>query len=150
MTSRFDLAGRVAVVTGACGKLGPVWVDALVEAGARVAALDLPSAVPSSGFAEVVARAGPAVVRLDCDVTDRASIEAAAHAVLAQLGAPAVLVSAGVGSSALVCTPPELDVPVRVVLLPVSLLPPSLATSGPHAVAHRTSTETPPDRTQPW
>ena len=93
MKSRFDLAGRVAVVTGACGKLGPVWVDALVEAGARVAALDLPSAPPSPAFADVAARAGGAVVRLDCDITDRASIETASHAVLAQLGAPTVLVN---------------------------------------------------------
>jgi NAD(P)-dependent dehydrogenase (short-subunit alcohol dehydrogenase family) len=91
--SRFDLAGRVAVVTGACGKLGPVWVDALVEAGARVAGLDLPSAPPSPAFAEVMARAGASVVRLDCDVTNRASIETAAQAVVAQLGAPAVLVN---------------------------------------------------------
>ena len=93
MTGRFGLAGRVAVVTGACGKLGPVWVDALVEAGARVAALDLPSAPPSPAFADVAARAGGAVVRLDCDITDRASIETASHAVLAQLGAPTVLVN---------------------------------------------------------
>jgi NAD(P)-dependent dehydrogenase (short-subunit alcohol dehydrogenase family) len=93
VTGRFGLAGRVAVVTGACGKLGPVWVDALVEAGARVAALDLPSAPPSPAFADVAARAGGAVVRLDCDITDRASIETASHAVLAQLGAPTVLVN---------------------------------------------------------
>ncbi len=93
MTGRFDLGGRVAVVTGACGKLGPVWVDALVEAGARVAALDLPSAPPSPAFAEVAARAGASVLRLDCDITDRASIETASRAVVAQLGAPTVLVN---------------------------------------------------------
>ena len=41
---RFSLEHQIAVVTGACGKLGPVWVEALLDAGARVAALELPGA----------------------------------------------------------------------------------------------------------
>ena len=38
----FNLAGRVAVVTGGSGNLGPIWVDTLRKAGAHVAVLDLP------------------------------------------------------------------------------------------------------------
>jgi NAD(P)-dependent dehydrogenase (short-subunit alcohol dehydrogenase family) len=91
--SRFTLDNQVAAVTGACGKLGPVWVEALVEAGARVAALDLPGVEPSSGFAAVERNAGGRVKRLHCDITDRASIEAAAARVRAELGEPAVLVN---------------------------------------------------------
>jgi len=93
VSNRFQLDGRVAVVTGACGKLGPVWVDALVEAGARVAALDLASAQPSPAFAEVAARAGNRVARFACDITDRVAIQAAADAVAAALGVPSVLVN---------------------------------------------------------
>jgi NAD(P)-dependent dehydrogenase (short-subunit alcohol dehydrogenase family) len=91
--TRFRLDGHIAVVTGAGGKLGPIWIDALVEAGARVAALDLPGASPSSLYQEVAARAGTAVQRFDCDITDRESIAAAAAAVARSLGEPRVLVN---------------------------------------------------------
>ena len=37
-----DLAGKVAVVTGGQGRLGPIWVDTLEQMGARVLILDQP------------------------------------------------------------------------------------------------------------
>jgi NAD(P)-dependent dehydrogenase (short-subunit alcohol dehydrogenase family) len=92
-TSRFSLDGQVAAVTGACGKLGPIWVEALLEAGARVAALDLPGAKPSPAYAAVSERFGDRVVRADIDITSRASIEAAAQTVEQRLGVPSVLVN---------------------------------------------------------
>ena len=76
--SRFSLEQQIAVVTGASGKLGAVWVEALVEAGARVAALDLAKAVATPRFDDVARRAGKAVQRIDCDITNRASIECSA------------------------------------------------------------------------
>jgi NAD(P)-dependent dehydrogenase (short-subunit alcohol dehydrogenase family) len=91
--SAFRLDDAVAVVTGACGKLGPIWVEALLEAGARVAALDLPGASPSAAFQELADAAGDRLRRLDCDITDRASIERAADAVAAAFGTPDVLVN---------------------------------------------------------
>jgi NAD(P)-dependent dehydrogenase (short-subunit alcohol dehydrogenase family) len=91
--SRFSLENQVAVVTGSCGKLGPIWVEALLEAGARVAALDLPGAQASPAFAAVSERFKDAVVRADVDITSRESIEAAAQAVQKWLGVPGVLVN---------------------------------------------------------
>jgi NAD(P)-dependent dehydrogenase (short-subunit alcohol dehydrogenase family) len=93
VSGRFSLDNQVAVVTGACGKLGPVWIDALLEAGARVAALDLATAAPSPLFLDVAGRARDAVQRFECDVTDRAAIEAAALAVAERMGNPSILVN---------------------------------------------------------
>ena len=79
MTPDGALSGRLAVVTGALGNLGPVWTAALEGAGARVVGLDV--------------RAGEGV--LQGDVTDRASLER----VLSETGTPAVLVNnAGIDS----------------------------------------------------
>lgn len=90
---RFSLDQQIAVVTGASGKLGAVWVEALLEAGARVAALDIATAVPTPRFEELRRSAGPSLQSFDCDITNRASIEAAAHAVATRLGEPSVLVN---------------------------------------------------------
>jgi len=71
--STSGLAGRIALVTGALGNLGPVWTAALRDAGAQVVGIDL--------------REGDGVLR--ADVTDRASLER----VLAETGTPAILVN---------------------------------------------------------
>jgi NAD(P)-dependent dehydrogenase (short-subunit alcohol dehydrogenase family) len=90
---RFSLDHQIAVVTGACGKLGPVWVEALLEAGARVAALELPGAPVSSAFRALAESAPLKLQRFDCDITNRESIEGAAAAVATRLGTATVLVN---------------------------------------------------------
>jgi len=93
VNGRFSLDNRIAVVTGASGKLGAVWADALIEAGARVAALDITNAVPTARFEDLAKRAGNALQRFECDITRRESIEAAAGLVAERLGEPSVLVN---------------------------------------------------------
>src|SRR3569832_851027 len=73
----FNLDGEVAVVTGAQGKLGPVWTGALLAAGARVAALDLPGAKISEACAALRARYGARLRFYEADVRARAQLEAA-------------------------------------------------------------------------
>ena len=68
-----ELAGRVAVVTGALGNLGPVWTAALAGRGATVVGIDV--------------REGEGVRQ--ADVTDRGALER----VLAETGTPAILVN---------------------------------------------------------
>lgn len=93
MSDAFRLDQETAVVTGACGKLGPIWVEALLEAGARVGALDLPGAKASTAFEALARTHGDRLRRFDCDITDRASIESATAALVDQLGLPVVLVN---------------------------------------------------------
>lgn len=71
----FSLDERVAVVAGADGRLGPVWVRSLAESGARVYALCEPGREISPRLAAIVA--GNDVVVGECDVTSTESVSAA-------------------------------------------------------------------------
>jgi len=75
--SQSPLAGAVAVVTGASGRLGPVWIAALAAAGATVVGLDLQEA---DGV-------------LAADVTDRPALDVALRRIEAEHGTPTVLVN---------------------------------------------------------
>jgi NAD(P)-dependent dehydrogenase (short-subunit alcohol dehydrogenase family) len=89
----FDLSGRVAVVTGACGRLGPVWVGALLRESARVACLDLPGAVPPPPLVDLFGRHPDLATLHVADVTDRRSLEGARDAVEAFWGPVGILIN---------------------------------------------------------
>lgn len=84
-----------AIVTGAASGLGRATAEALVEAGAQVAFLDL-----NVNAAEEAAKgAGNGAIALACDVSDAASAEAAVAAAAAAHGPARILVScAGIGT----------------------------------------------------
>jgi NAD(P)-dependent dehydrogenase (short-subunit alcohol dehydrogenase family) len=78
----FDVAGRVAVITGGLGQLGKVYVDGLAGRGMKVAVFDVAEGdVPDGVRAFVV------------DVTDRRAIESATAEIVADWGAPHLLVN---------------------------------------------------------
>src|SRR3569833_795839 len=89
----FNLDGEVAVVIGAQGKLGPVWTGALLAAGARGAALDLPGAKISEACAALRARYGDRLCFYEADVRERAQLEAARARSAAELGVATILVN---------------------------------------------------------
>lgn len=91
--NRFTLDGRVAVVTGAFGNLGPVWAGALLDAGATVVGLDLPAATPNAAFTALQAAHGDRLHFLPASVTDREALVAARDETLRRVGVPAVLVN---------------------------------------------------------
>lgn len=83
------LDGQVALVTGGAGILGQVFCRALIEAGARVAVVDLLADAAVSAAGEL----GDAAAGFGCDVSDPASVGAAVDAVMARFGRIDVLVN---------------------------------------------------------
>jgi NAD(P)-dependent dehydrogenase (short-subunit alcohol dehydrogenase family) len=77
-----DLAGRVAIVTGALGKLGPVWSAALADVGMTVVGIDVQAAPADS----------PARVE-QADVRDREALRRVLELVLREHEPPSVLVN---------------------------------------------------------
>ena len=88
---KLRLDGRVAVVTGGGGGIGLACCMALAEAGAHVIVADLDGTAAASG-ADAVAAAGGAAHPLVLDVTQAASVAAAADQVLGAHGRIDILV----------------------------------------------------------
>jgi NAD(P)-dependent dehydrogenase (short-subunit alcohol dehydrogenase family) len=98
LSDLFGLTGRVAVVTGGMGRLGARYVLALADAGASVAAFDLPRKA-NPGVERAVAD-GRRVSIHDVDVTVRAEVDRAIAQVAGRFGTPTILINnAGLGSS---------------------------------------------------
>jgi NAD(P)-dependent dehydrogenase (short-subunit alcohol dehydrogenase family) len=89
----FDLHDRIAVVTGAFGKLGGYFCEALLEANARVAAIDLAGTPVSAHCSLLMRRHGSRCQSYRADVTERQSLEQAHDAIRDQVGVPSVLVN---------------------------------------------------------
>ena len=97
LEAMFGLKGKVAVVTGGGGVLCGTMSRALGRAGARVAVLDLFPGAAQRVADEIVAAGGEALA-VRCDVLDKASIEAAANAVLAAFGRVDLLINGAGGN----------------------------------------------------
>ena len=94
MIDLFQLDGQIAVVTGALGKLGPVWVQTLLGAGARVLALDRPGQPVCEPIAQLQQDYDENRLCLtEADVTDRADVERALATCEQKLGTPKILVN---------------------------------------------------------
>ena len=89
----YRLDGQVAVVTGAAGRLGPVWLGCLLAAGARVVALDLERVPVSEALQTLLDDAPNDSLLLHADVLDRTSLERARETAAARFGVPSVLVN---------------------------------------------------------
>lgn len=87
------LAKRVAVVTGALGRLGPVWCEALLDAGASVAGVDLEAAAVPPEFRSLQERASDRLRLYRADVCHRPSLEVVRGRCEAELGPVTVLVN---------------------------------------------------------
>ena len=90
------LDGRVAIVTGGAGLLGPEFGSALAEQGADVVLIDV-SQEKVAAAAKTLPRFGGKVLGLRADITDPASVAEMVRQVLAECGRIDILVNGAAG-----------------------------------------------------
>ncbi len=90
-----DLAGKVAVVTGAGGVICSEFAQALAECGAKVALLD----IDESAAKKVAERIGENAIAVKCDCLDKADIERARDKVHAAFGETDILINGAGGNN---------------------------------------------------
>jgi 2-deoxy-D-gluconate 3-dehydrogenase len=89
---KFDLTGRVAIVTGGAGLLGAEFCRTLAEAGAAVAVVDL-NAASSAGTADALTKSGFHAEAFATDITNPDAVRALVENVLAAFGRLDILVN---------------------------------------------------------
>jgi len=89
---KFDLTGRVAIVTGGVGLLGAEFCKTLAEAGAAVAVVDL-NASASQAVADTLTKSGYTAQAFVVDITKPDSVNAMVENVLSAFGRIDILVN---------------------------------------------------------
>src|SRR5436190_23860999 len=89
---KFDLTGRVAVVTGGVGLLGSEFCRTLAEAGAAVVVVDL-NASAAQGTADTLCQSGYNAVAVPTDITKPDSVNAMVEKVISTFGRLDILVN---------------------------------------------------------
>jgi NAD(P)-dependent dehydrogenase (short-subunit alcohol dehydrogenase family) len=88
---RFDLDGRVCLVTGGAGILGTRICRALAECGAAVAVADIDGDTAAKLATEIASETNAKAIGLSCDVTDSNSVADAVDRTVAAMGGIDVL-----------------------------------------------------------
>ena len=89
---KFDLSGRVAVVTGGGGLLGAEFCRTLAEAGAAVGVVDLDESASQAG-ADTLTKRGYKALALATDITKPDSVHAVVEHTLSEFGRLDILVN---------------------------------------------------------
>jgi 3-oxoacyl-[acyl-carrier protein] reductase len=92
VSERFDLTGRVVLVTGGGKGIGKVYVEEFAKAGACVVAADIDDAAAKS-VSEALTAQGLATIGLATDIASEASTAAMAQTALDHFGAIDVLIN---------------------------------------------------------
>ena len=91
----FGLAGRRALVFGGSNGIGKAIALALAHEGAELAIVARTEAALAHAAREINIMAGPRVVALPCDVTDRSAVEATVDKAAEELGDLHILINSG-------------------------------------------------------
>jgi len=108
LRSLFGLSGKVAAITGGGGVLCGAMSRALGRLGVKVAVLDLLEEAAQKVADDIVNEGGEAIA-VQCDVLDKASLEAARDATLARFGRVDILINGAGGNKKEATTSPELS-----------------------------------------
>jgi 2-deoxy-D-gluconate 3-dehydrogenase len=92
VTARFDLSGKVAVITGGNGGIGLGMARGLAEAGADIAVVGRNEAKSIAAVADLAARGARAVSVL-ADVSDKTAVSAMVEQVVRELGRIDILIN---------------------------------------------------------
>lgn len=93
MAYLIDLAGKVAIVTGAAKGIGLAIAQILAQAGAQVVMDDLQPRDAVQPLLDEIAQTGPMPLYLNKDITDPAQAEAMVQETLAQFGRVDIMVN---------------------------------------------------------
>jgi NAD(P)-dependent dehydrogenase (short-subunit alcohol dehydrogenase family) len=108
LLSKFDISGKVAVVTGGGGVLCSSLCKSLAQCGVKVAVLDLFAEAAQKVVDEITAGGGQAIA-VRCDVLDKKSIEEAAVVVLNAYGQVDILINGAGGNKKQATTSADLS-----------------------------------------
>jgi 2-deoxy-D-gluconate 3-dehydrogenase len=89
----FDLAGRVAILTGGAGMLGRQYTRTLLAAGAKVVVADANAAQAESAAQEAVAEVGGEALGWAVDVRDKSQVDHMVTGVCQRLGTLDILIN---------------------------------------------------------
>ena len=93
LPSRFTLTGRVAVITGGAGLLGPRHANAIASAGGTPVLVDLDRGRAESNAADLARTYGVPAIGLGADITDLRAVEGMLQEVLSRFGRVDILVN---------------------------------------------------------
>jgi NAD(P)-dependent dehydrogenase (short-subunit alcohol dehydrogenase family) len=91
--ARFDLSGRIAVITGGAGLLGPRHANAIASAGGVPVLVDLNGDRAASLAADLQRTHGVPAIGLGADITSPRAVEAMLDQVLSRFGRVDILVN---------------------------------------------------------
>lgn len=89
--NKFELSGKVAVVTGGAGILGRNFCAGLAEFGAKIAVVDVDQASAATLAAQLSADYGAEAIGIGCNIADRASVADMAKIVVETFGGVDIL-----------------------------------------------------------